>query len=179
MFEKFTQKAIDVVQSAQNYAVEYSHKRVLPQHLLIGLVAQTKGVQAKILGFDKINFGELSTEVASSCEIEPKKEGNKVIYFSSQAQEILKYAVQLSAELNSKFIMPQHIALALFSKKDTGAYKILQKFDIDEEKIVSNLKRILDKSSAFLSSNSSCVMIPASSSSLIFLMVSNCARNTL
>ena len=104
MFEKFTQKAIDVVQGALNYAQEFCHTRVLSQHLLMGLVAQTKGVQAKIMNFDKINFGELSIEVHSST-------------------------------------------LAIFSNKECGAYKILKKFDIDEERIIPNLKRMLDKSS--------------------------------
>ena len=56
MFEKFTQKAIEVVQSAQNYAQKFCHEQVLTQHLLLGLVFQLKGVQAKILNFDKINF---------------------------------------------------------------------------------------------------------------------------
>ena len=146
MFEKFTQKAIDVVQAAQNYAEEFCHSRVLSQHLLMGLVAQSKGVQAKILNFDKINFGELSIEVHSSALSNPDKK-DKNAFFSSEARDILKFAVELSDELNSKFIMPQHIALAIFQNKECGAYKILKKFDIDEEKIISNLKRILDKSS--------------------------------
>ncbi len=146
MFEKFTQKAIDVVQGALNYAQEFCHTRVLSQHLLMGLVAQTKGVQAKIMNFDKINFGELSIEVHSSTEANPNKKDDN-IFFSSEAREILKLAVELSDELNSKFIMPQHIALAIFSNKECGAYKILKKFDIDEEKIIPNLKRMLDKSS--------------------------------
>ncbi|MBQ8634910.1 hypothetical protein IJ425_02000 [bacterium] len=146
MFEKFTQKAIDVVQAAQNYAQEFCHSRVLSQHLLMGLVAQSKGVQAKILNFDKINFGELSIEVHSSTSFDPNKKNNNV-FFSSEARDILKSAVELSNELNSKFIMPQHIALAIFENKQSGAYKILKKFNIDEEKIISNLKRILDKSS--------------------------------
>ncbi|MBR3605590.1 MAG: hypothetical protein IKL52_06145 [Candidatus Gastranaerophilales bacterium] len=146
MFEKFTQKAIDVVQGALNYAQEFCHTRVLSQHLLMGLVAQSKGVQAKILNFDKINFGELSIEVHTSAEANPNKKDDNV-FFSSEAREILKSAVELSDELNSKFIMPQHIALAIFLNKGCGAYKILKKFDIDEERIIPNLKRMLDKSS--------------------------------
>ena len=146
MFEKFTQKAIDVVQGALNYAQEFCHTRVLSQHLLMGLVAQTKGVQAKIMNFDKINFGELSIEVHSSAEANPDRKDDN-IFFSSEAREILKLAVELSDELNSKFIMPQHIALAIFSNRECGAYKILKKFDIDEERIIPNLKRMLDKSS--------------------------------
>ena len=42
--------------------------------------------------------------------------------------------------------MPQHIALAILIKKNCGAYNILKKFDIYEEKIIQNLKRILAKS---------------------------------
>ena len=145
MFEKFTQKAIDVVQSAQNYALQFCHEKVLSQHILLGLVFQTKGVQAKILNFDKINFGELTLEVHSSAPINPN-EKNNAIQFSKSAQDILSLSVKLSQELNSKFIMPQHIALAIFLSKESGAYKILKKFDIDEEKIIPNLKRMLDKS---------------------------------
>ena len=146
MFEKFTQKAIDVVQSAQNYAAQFCHSRVLSQHLLLGLVAQSKGVQARILSFDKINFGELTIEVHNSTEINPNRKQNDDILFSKEARDILKKAVDLSVELNSKFIMPQHIALAILMQKDCGAYKILKKFNIDEEKTIQNLKRILDKS---------------------------------
>ncbi len=147
MFERFTQKAIDVVQSAQNYAAKFCHSKVLSQHLLLGLVVQLKGVQAKILNFDKINFGELTIEVHNSTEIYPNRKQNDDILFSKEARDILKKAVELSDELNSKFVMPQHIALSILMQKNCGAYQILKKFDIDEEKIIQNLKRILDKSS--------------------------------
>ena len=146
MFEKFTQKAIDVVQAAQNYAVEFNHAKILSQHLLLGLFVQSKGVQAKILGFDKINFGELNKEIFSSETNNPNQNPKKII-FSLEIRDILKTSTELSQKLNSKFVMPQHIALAIFSNKNCGAYKILKKFDIDEEKIISNLKRMLDKSS--------------------------------
>lgn len=147
MFEKFTQKAIDVVQSAQNYALQFGHNRVLSQHLLIGLVFHSKGVQAKILNFDKINFGELTIEVQNSLETNDNLQNSESILFSSEARRILKSAVNLSEQLNSQSVMQQHIALAILIDKDCGAYKILRKFNIDEEKIIPNLKRILDKSS--------------------------------
>lgn len=145
MFEKFTQKAIDVVQAAQNYAQQFRHNEVLSEHLLMGLVAQSKGVQAKILNFDKINFSELTIDVQSITG--SSAERKETVPFSLCARDILKKAVDLSNELNSKYIMPQHIALSIFLSKECGAYKIIKKFNIDEEKIIPNLKRILDKSS--------------------------------
>ena len=96
MFEKFTQKAIDIVQAAQNYTQEFNHSRVLSQHLLMGLVAQSKGVQAKILNFDKIHFGELSIEVHSSAPSDPNRKKDDNIFFSSEARDILKSAVELT-----------------------------------------------------------------------------------
>lgn len=148
MFEKFTQKAIDVVQSAQNFAMKFKHQRVLPSHLLLGLVSQSKGVQAKILNFDKIDYNFLSKLVENSSEIDINRKDDADIFFSKDARNTLKKAVDLSDELNSKFVMPQHIALSLFLDNETAVYDILNQFDIDKQKIISNLKRILDKSSS-------------------------------
>lgn len=147
MFEKFTQKAIDVVQTAQNYAKEFNHQKVLSQHILMGLAFHSKGVQAKILNFDKINFGELNIEVKNSLNV--NSNNNDIILFSSEARSILKRAVELSDELKSQSVTQQHIALAILLDKDCGAYKIIKKFNIDEEKIILNLKRILDKSKKY------------------------------
>ena len=145
MFEKFTQKAIDVIQAGQNYASDFGHKRVLACHILLGLVNQTKGVQAKILNFDKIHFEKLANMVKLQLPQETNEAKDKNIIFSLEARNILKYAVDLTLELNSKFTMPQHIALAILSNKELSSYKMLKSFGIDEKKIIPNLKRMLDK----------------------------------
>ena len=145
MFEKFTQKAIDVIQAGQNYASDFGHKRVLACHILLGLVNQTKGVQAKILNFDKIHFEKLANMVKLQLPQETNETKDKNIIFSLEARNILKCAVDLTLELNSKFTMPQHIALAILSNKELSSYKMLKSFGIDEKKIIPNLKRMLDK----------------------------------
>ncbi|MBR2069426.1 MAG: hypothetical protein IJ877_06675 [Candidatus Gastranaerophilales bacterium] len=147
MFEKFTQKSIDVIQSALNYASSFKHNRVLSTHLLMGLVAQTKGVQAKILNFDKINFGKLNTLVSESSIVNPEQKSDANIIFSLEAREILKLCVDLTNKLNSKFTTPQHIALALFLSKKSKAFEIIKEFDIDIQRVAQNLERMLDKSS--------------------------------
>lgn len=129
MFKKYTQKAIDVVQSAQNYAIQFNHKKVMAAHILMGLVFQSKGVQAKILNFDKIDFGKLTIELQNL-----NLEKGENIVFSAEAKDILKSSVDLSENLNSKFIMPQHIALALFLDKNTTAYQILKNLILMKKK---------------------------------------------
>ncbi len=147
MFENFTQKSIDVVQGALGYAAQFKHNKVLSSHILLSLVAQTKGVQAKILNFDKINFGELTTLVSQSAKINPEQKSDANIIFSLDAREILKTAIELTNKLNSRFTTPQHIALAIFQNRESAAGEILKNFNTDIEKTALNLKRMLDKSS--------------------------------
>lgn len=146
MFEKFTQKAIDVIQSALNCASNFKHNKVLSSHILLGLVSLTKGVHAKIMNFDKINFGTLSNLVQNSQTINENQKNDDNIMFSLEARSILKSAVDLTNELNSKFVMPMHLGLAILMNKNCSAYQIIKQFDIDEEKIIQNLRRMLDKS---------------------------------
>ncbi len=145
MFEKFTKKAIDALQCAQSYATQFNHKEVLSQHLLLGLVEQIKGVQAKILNFDKLDLQRLTIEVKNSAQENLSNSQN--VQFSKSAKEILELSIELSSELNSKYIQPQHIVLAILENKNCTAYKILKKFDYNEEKIIPALRSILNKSS--------------------------------
>ena len=59
MFEKFTQKAIEIVTQAQEEARRLGHYQICSEHLLLALYIQTKGVQAKILEFEKIDRSKL------------------------------------------------------------------------------------------------------------------------
>ena len=147
MFENFTQKSIDIIQSALGYASQFKHNKVLSSHILIGLFEKTQGVQAKILGFDKIDFEKLSSLVEQSSNINPDQKTDDNIMFSLEAREILKSAISLTNKLNSRFTMPQHIALALFLNQQCCASQILKEFNLDLDKISSNLERMLDKSS--------------------------------
>ena len=63
MFEKFTQKAIEIVTQAQEEAQRLGHYQIRSEHLLLALYIQTKGAQAKILEFDKIERSKLIEEI--------------------------------------------------------------------------------------------------------------------
>ena len=147
MFEKFTQKAIEIVTQAQEEAQRLGHYQIRSEHLLLALYIQTKGAQAKILEFDKIERSKLIEEINFSIGAKINPSGHHEVTFSKSARNILDETLLLAKKYKSRFIMPQHIALALFSSKNSGAYNIIKKFNLNEEKIISNLTRLLDKNS--------------------------------
>ena len=57
MFERFTQKAVDIVEEAQNLAQELKHNVVYSEHLLLSLTKAPKGViEAKIFKMAGLDF---------------------------------------------------------------------------------------------------------------------------
>ncbi len=147
MLEKFTQKAIDIVQNAQIQAGNFNSDKVYSEHILLALALNNKGVEAKLIGAEKIDRDvliELTNQKISSKR-KPKK--REYISFSASAKTILEKSVEIAKQYNNPLILPAHIALAIFFSKNSGAYEILREFDIDEEKIVSNLCRLIEKNS--------------------------------
>ena len=62
MFEKFTEKAINVVAEAQKIAEEMQSEYILSEHLLLALVREAKGVSLKIFKMYNITFENLYDE---------------------------------------------------------------------------------------------------------------------
>ena len=146
MLEKFTQKAIDVVTFAQDSAKNMGHNKIHSEHLLLALIFQTKGVQAKILNFEKIDKKELA-KMVNQAVLQKEKclQGSANVVFSESARSIIEETILVAQKYDSKFIMPQHIAFTVFTSKNSGSYEIIKNLNLDEEKIISNLKRILEK----------------------------------
>lgn len=147
MLEKFTQKAIDIVQNAQIQAGNFGSDKVYSEHILLALALNNKGVEAKLIGAEKINYDDLVELINKKISSKRKPKMREYISFSASAKSILEKSVEIARQYNNALIMPAHIALAVFFSKNSGAYEILKEFDIDEEKIVSSLCRLIEKNS--------------------------------
>ena len=66
MFEKFTEKAINVVTEAQNLAKADKCVCAVPEHLLLALVKEAKGISLKIFKSYGIDFETLQKKLISS-----------------------------------------------------------------------------------------------------------------
>lgn len=147
MLEKFTQKAIDIVQNAQIQAGNFGSDKVYSEHVLLALALNNKGVEAKLIGAEKIDRDTLIALINQKISSKRKPKMREYISFSASAKSILEKSVEIAKQYNNPLILPAHIALAIFFSKNSGAYEILREFDIDEEKIVSNLCRLIEKNS--------------------------------
>lgn len=145
MFEKFTQKALDIVVNAQIEAGNSGADKVYSEHFLIGLADSMKGVQARLLGLNEISIDELKQKIGNKIELKKEPKDGEFIPFSESAKEILEKTMEISKFYNNSLVIPYYIALAIFNSKNSGAYQILKEFNFDEKKAISNIKGLLSK----------------------------------
>ena len=147
MFEKFTQKAIDIVVNAQIQAGNMGADKVYSEHLLIGLVASLKGVQAKLIGINDIKTEDLIEKIKEKIDLKKGQRSGEFIPFSSGAKEVLEHTMEIAKSYNNSLVIPNHIALAIFKSSKSGALEILKEFGFDDVKAISNIKGLLKKKS--------------------------------
>ena len=69
MFEKFTEKAINVITESQNLAKEMKNSYVQPEHLLLAIFNQAKGVSLKLFKICGITEDSLKKAVETDPQI--------------------------------------------------------------------------------------------------------------
>ena len=102
MFERFTERAINVVSEAQNLAKNSGCSEVTPEHLLLALVKEAKGVSLKLFRMYGVTYEAMDTEVGKYIKKSVNAADN--IPFSHALKDILKHTVDLASKSgNSNF----------------------------------------------------------------------------
>ena len=139
MFERFTEKAVNAVYEAQNLARETCCDEVMPEHLLLALVKEAKGVSLKLFRMYNVTFEAMSDEVGKCLKKASRIPEN--IPFSHAVKDILKHTLDLAAKSGNSNILFEHLFLTVITEKNHNIQEILRKFDFD----IYNSKDILTK----------------------------------
>jgi ATP-dependent Clp protease ATP-binding subunit ClpC len=138
MFEYFNEKAIKNVVLAQEEARNTGHNLVGTEHILLGVIGEGTSTAAELLA----NLGiELDTTRDLAIEVIGKGSGfiPANIPFTPKAKKILEQAFNEARQLNSNFISPEHILLAIVKQSDNMAAKLLTKQSVDLRQLRTDL----------------------------------------
>jgi len=139
LFERFTEKGINVVSESQRIAREMGCTEVMPEHLLLGLVSEAKGVSLKLFRMYGLAYSEVEKEVEKYIIKTSRKTEN--IPFSHAYKEILKHTLDLASRSGNNNILFEHLFLSVITDKNSNIQTILEKFNFD----IYNAREILTK----------------------------------
>ena len=142
VFERFTERARQVVVLAQEEARALRHNYIGTEHLLLGLLREEEGLAARVLGdlgvtVDRVR-GQVVRIVGSGEEVTSGQ-----IPFTPRAKKVLELALREALSLGHNYIGTEHLLLALVRENEGVAARILLDFDADSEKIRNEVLRLL------------------------------------
>ena len=142
MFERFTERARQVVVLAQEEARSLKHNYIGTEHLLLGLLREEEGVAARVLDGLEVSVEEVRAAVVrivGSGEESPQGQ----IPFTPRAKKVLELALREALSLGHNYIGTEHILLGLVREDEGVAARILLDLDAEPEKIRNEVMRAL------------------------------------
>jgi ATP-dependent Clp protease ATP-binding subunit ClpA len=142
VFERFTERARQVVVLGQDEARLLKHNYIGTEHILLGLLREEEGLAARVLDSLDVTVEEVRAMVARIVG-----QGDEVstgqIPFTPRAKKVLDLALREALALGHNYIGTEHVLLGLLRENEGVAAHILLDFDADAEKVRNEVIRML------------------------------------
>ncbi|MGA9284957.1 MAG: ATP-dependent Clp protease ATP-binding subunit [Solirubrobacteraceae bacterium] len=142
MFERFTERARQVVVLAQEEARTLKHNYIGTEHILLGLLREEEGLAARVLESLDITVERVRAQVVRIVGSGEEVTSGQ-IPFTPRAKKVLELALREALSLGHNYIGTEHILLGLVRENEGVAARILLDFDADSEKIRNEVIRML------------------------------------
>jgi ATP-dependent Clp protease ATP-binding subunit ClpC len=142
VFERFTERARQVVVLAQEEARGLGHSYVGSEHILLGLLREDEGLAARVLEHLDITLERVRAEVERIVSRGEEVTAGQ-IPFTPRAKRVLELAQREALSLGQNYIGTEHILLGLARENEGVATRILLDFDVDWEAVRNEVIRML------------------------------------
>jgi ATP-dependent Clp protease ATP-binding subunit ClpC len=134
LFERFTERARQVVALADEEARTLKHAHVGTEHLLLGMLREQDGVAARALGSFDITLERVRGEVVRIVGVGQQATAGQ-LPFTARAKRVLELAPQAARSLSHNYIGTESLLLALLTVGDGVSMQILQDCGAASDKI--------------------------------------------
>jgi hypothetical protein len=142
VFERFTERARQVVVLAQEEARALSHNYIGTEHILLGLLREDQGIAARALESLGVTVERVRVQVVRIVGAGEEATSGQ-IPFTPRAKKVLELALREALSLSHNYIGTEHILLGLIRENEGVAARILLDFDADSEKVRNEVIRML------------------------------------
>jgi ATP-dependent Clp protease ATP-binding subunit ClpB len=142
-WDKFTVKAQEAVQRANQLASEHGNPELQPIHLLAALLEDKEGIVPPVL--EKIGIGPQSVlnETYGQIDQLPKVSGEAAqATLSNSVNKLLEQAFKEAANFKDEYVSTEHLLLAITQLKQDAAQQILKRHGATYDAILKALTAV-------------------------------------
>lgn len=143
-FNRFTLKAQEAIQNAQDLASSENHGEFRSLHLLSALISDSESLVQPILMQAGINLDALDREINAELKKLPKilSGGNVAqLYLSSEIIQVIEVAAKLARMNRDEFISCEHLLFGIV-ETPSPAKNLLEKFGLRRETVLRILSEL-------------------------------------
>jgi ATP-dependent Clp protease ATP-binding subunit ClpC len=134
VFERFTERARQVVVLAQDEARALRHNYIGTEHILLGLLREEEGIAAAALDSLDVTVEDVRAQVKQVVG-----QGDELVAgqipFTPRAKKLLELSLREALTVGDNYIGTEHVLLGLARENEGVAAQILRGLDADAEKI--------------------------------------------
>lgn len=142
----FTQKTREVLQRAQQIAIEYLNPSVEQEHIAFALVEDNDSLVSNILSKLNVNIKLLKDDFKSLIEKLPKVSGSgrepDKIYITQEVDRALNSAKRIAGSMKDEYLSQEHLFLGLIDAPSQNIKKVLEKYGINQEGFLNALSSV-------------------------------------
>jgi len=144
MFDRFTNRARQVIILARKEADRFNHNYIGTEHILLGLIRLGEGVAVNVLRRMGLDFETVRLEVEKAVGTGPEMKMIGEIPLTSRAKKVIEYAVSEAKNLQHSYIGTEHLLLGLLHEGEGVAARILKNLGINLGEVRAEILKELE-----------------------------------
>ena len=142
MFERYTNKARQVIYFARYEALQYGSQVITPEHILLGLMREDKNIFARFFRFrNNLTVEIVRREIEERIVLRERISQSAELNLAPETKRILAFANDESIQLQNRHIEPEHLLLGLVREARSIAAEILSQYGLQIQKIREEIAR--------------------------------------
>ena len=140
---RFTQKSLEAIQSAQQFADANRNTQVEPVHLLKALTDEREDLNAQLLDSMQVDLTAFSAAVDRAIEGLPTYSGDgQQAGAAATVSRVLVEADAQAKRMGDAYVSVEHLMLGLLEKPDETLKKLFRSFNVTKDAYLSVLKAV-------------------------------------
>ena len=139
--EKYTQKSLDALSSAQSLAMQNSNQQVEQEHIFYALLSQNGGLIPSLVTSIGADISSLLSKLQTQIGALPQVSGGDM-YYSQSAFAALSEAEKAAQSMKDEYISVEHIMLGIIRKASPAMKGVLSSYGINEKAFLAVLKNV-------------------------------------
>ncbi|MBE6095869.1 MAG: ATP-dependent chaperone ClpB [Schwartzia succinivorans] len=139
--EKYTQKTLEALQTAQQTAALHYHQEITSVHLLLALVKEPEGLLATIFEEAQTDLAMLRARLEQLLRKIPSVKGQDRLTMGVDMARVMAKAEAEAARMKDDFVSTEHLLLGVISDGSDEVKSVCREFNLTKGNVEGSIKK--------------------------------------